>query len=258
LQSPKLLHYNTHISLLRKASMPDHKVSCILPSYNERDRIGAVLEVLTNSSLINELIVVNNGTDDSDLVIEPYKNKITHYLNFDHKLGKGGALREALKYVSHPTTFLIDADLVGLEERHIGALVLPVIRDETDMSVGILYRWGDHAHFFRHKMLTISGQRAIKTKLLKKALAHPLAGEYGPEVCMNYYFYLHGLRRQKVTLFGPRDTPNFVKHGLWVGGQMFVGETVDVLRKYGELYLWRFPQEKIGIVLRDMNPKKYH
>ena len=50
-----------------------NKVSCIIAAYNEGPRIGAVLDAISNNSLIDEIIVVNDGSkDNTQAVVEQY------------------------------------------------------------------------------------------------------------------------------------------------------------------------------------------
>jgi glycosyltransferase involved in cell wall biosynthesis len=219
-------------------------VTCIVPCYNESATIGPILELLIRSELIGQIIVADDSTDGTATVVDRYADRVDHIVRSGAKLGKGGAIRRVLPLVRHPVTLLLDADIRGLEERHLAHLILPVLRDEADMCVGIFYRGGDNAQFFRMNTIAISGQRALRTDLLAEAMRDDLAGYYGPEICMNYYCRLHGMRRKKVTLFDADDQPKYVKHGIVDGGREFLRETADVLSKYGQLYLWRYPVEK--------------
>jgi glycosyltransferase involved in cell wall biosynthesis len=219
-------------------------VTCILPCYNESATIAPILDLLTQSELIGQIIVVDDSTDHTPEIVARYGDRIDHYLRPGKKLGKGGAIRRALPLIKHPVSFLLDADISGLAERHLAHLILPVLRDETDMCVGIFYRGGDQAQFFRMNTIAISGQRAIRSDLLKIAMQDELAGYYGPEICMNYHCRRRGLRRKKVTLFDADDQPKYIKHGAIEGGREFLRETTDVVSKYGQLYLWRYPLEK--------------
>lgn len=39
--------------------MANHKVSCIIPTYNEADRIGKVLDAVVGYPLVDEVIVID-------------------------------------------------------------------------------------------------------------------------------------------------------------------------------------------------------
>ncbi|MGC8981459.1 MAG: glycosyltransferase family 2 protein [Minisyncoccia bacterium] len=40
-------------------------ISCIIPAYNEEKRIKDVIEAIKNSKLIDEIIVVSDGSTDN-------------------------------------------------------------------------------------------------------------------------------------------------------------------------------------------------
>ena len=44
-------------------------ISVIVPAYNEEKKIGGVLKSLINSSLVDEIIIINDGSNDNTLSI---------------------------------------------------------------------------------------------------------------------------------------------------------------------------------------------
>ena len=49
-------------------------VSCVIPAYNEAARIAGVLEAVTRHPLINEVIVVDDGsTDETPNVVAKFR-----------------------------------------------------------------------------------------------------------------------------------------------------------------------------------------
>ena len=46
-------------------SMLRDKISAVIPAYNEAETIGAVIEELKKCSLVGEIIVVDDGSDDN-------------------------------------------------------------------------------------------------------------------------------------------------------------------------------------------------
>ena len=47
--------------------MLKRKVLCVVPAYNEEKTVYNVLKVLTNSPLINRIVIVNDGSTDNSL-----------------------------------------------------------------------------------------------------------------------------------------------------------------------------------------------
>ena len=63
------------------------KVSCIICAYNERSRIGNILNVSSNHPLIDEIIVVDDGSSDN-LGKEIIKFEGVRYIKHNKNLGK--------------------------------------------------------------------------------------------------------------------------------------------------------------------------
>ncbi|HEV8601462.1 MAG TPA: glycosyltransferase [Patescibacteria group bacterium] len=45
--------------------MPQIKVSCIIPTFNESARVAGVLEAVVGHQLVSEVIVINDGSKDN-------------------------------------------------------------------------------------------------------------------------------------------------------------------------------------------------
>ena len=112
------------------------KVSSIVPAYNEERNISTVLDVLTTSTLIDEILVVDDGsTDKTAQVVKenfPGVNLIFHSQN----KGKADALLTGAKKAKNEILFFCDADLTGLKQKHIRGIVVPVLSGKTRMVVG--------------------------------------------------------------------------------------------------------------------------
>jgi dolichol-phosphate mannosyltransferase len=91
-----------------------HKLSIIVPVYNEESTIGIVLEKLIKLELNDcdkEVIVVNDGsTDKTAEVLERFKDrcKVVHKGKNE---GKGSAIKIGLKHASGDIITICDADL---------------------------------------------------------------------------------------------------------------------------------------------------
>ena len=106
----------------------------IIPAYNEEKNIGHVLSVLKDVALINKVIVVSDGsTDDTVNVAKSYGVEIIELME---NRGKGGAIKAGLDNFQADVVLFLDADLLGLTEKHVLNLVEPVINDEADMTIG--------------------------------------------------------------------------------------------------------------------------
>ena len=110
-------------------------VAAIVPAYNEAKTIGAVLGVLTKCRLINEVIVVSDGSTDDTVKIALQFDGV-QVVELPENRGKGGAMKAGLEQTAAEIVLFLDADLIGLTEDHVNALLQPVLENQALMSLG--------------------------------------------------------------------------------------------------------------------------
>src|SRR5690554_7128186 len=110
------------------------KVSALLPAYNEEKTIASVISVLKQSSKINEIVVIDDGSIDN--TFQKAKKCGARVIKLKKNQGKGAALQKGISEISADIILILDADLIGLKELHIDSLLGPVIEQQVDMTVG--------------------------------------------------------------------------------------------------------------------------
>lgn len=141
------------------------KIAVIVPAYNEEKQIGAVLDILTRIELVNEIIVVNDGSEDrtSDVARSYDVTVIDHQVNG----GKGAAMQTGICATDADIILFIDADLIGLKQEHIDNLIRPLIEDPSlMMTVGKFTGGRLRTDLAQSLVPFISGQRAVKREFL--------------------------------------------------------------------------------------------
>ena len=186
----------------------------IIPAYNEEKNIGHVLSVLKDVALINKVIVVSDGsTDDTVNVAKSYGVEIIELME---NRGKGGAIKAGLDNFQADVVLFLDADLLGLTEKHVLNLVEPVINDEADMTIGIFEK-GRIATDLAQKMAPyLSGQRALKFSLLEKISDLDVA-RFGVELALNRFMESSNIRVKEVLLYDMSHVMKEEKMGVWKG-----------------------------------------
>lgn len=205
---------------MRPSSMGDgsgekQKVAVVVPAYNEGKRIVPVLKAVLAAKLVDQVIVVDDGSRDNTSEVAGRLPGV-EVVRFTSNLGKAAAMAAGVAHTDAPIVAFIDADLDGLASEHIDDIVRPVLNDECDMCIGIFRGgkfWSDTAQRITP---LISGQRAIRRQLIEVV---PYFSEVrmGAEVLLNTAAKRARARVKRVVLRGVSNQFKERKMGLVKG-----------------------------------------
>lgn len=157
------------------------KTACIIPAFNEEKTIKDVIEVVKNVKIIDEIIVVSDGSKDNTAKISRDMGVFT--IEYEENKGKGAALKAGIDNTNADILLFLDADLIGLTKQHVISLLEPVINDEADMTIGIFSN-GRLATDLAQKVAPhLSGQRAVKKEIIMNMSDIDMT-RYGVEVAL--------------------------------------------------------------------------
>src|SRR5690625_1626002 len=140
------------------------KAAAVVPAYNEEDNIHAVLSVLESCPLLDEVIVVSDGSTDQTAQVA--RQHDVRVVELPVNMGKGGAMKAGSRHTDAEVLLFVDADLIGLTREHIAQMLNPVLRGECMMSVGV-FEDGRLATDLAQKMAPfLSGQRAMVRSII--------------------------------------------------------------------------------------------
>lgn len=182
-------------------SQRSRKVTAIVPAYNEQKRIKKVLEVLVNSSDVDEVICVNDGSTDNTLAIAK-KIKGVKVLDLKKNYGKAYAVAMGVTKATGSIVVFVDADLVGFNSESIHALIKPLQAKGYDAAIG--YRSGNSDKYF---FKPLSGERAYFKKDILPHLNKIKDKGYGLELYLNYAF-----KDKQVKLLALKGVVHTLKH----------------------------------------------
>ncbi len=116
------------------------KVSILLPVYNESATIETIVEKIysINWPIEFEVIIVDDGsTDGTPDKLSALKGRFPAIVLIEHRrnLGKGGAIKTAIKYSSGDIIAIQDADL-EYEPSEIKKLIRPILEGQADVVYG--------------------------------------------------------------------------------------------------------------------------
>lgn len=225
------------------------KLVCVVPVYNEADLIINTINNLKQVKIIDEIVVVNDGSTDNTLDIVKKLN--IRFINLKKNYGKGYAIKTAIQTLEYDYIAFIDGDL-GDTSIEVENLILPVINGKTDVTIaqfskkdtinytkggfGIVKKFAKYGiFFFTNKELdnSLSGQRVYKKEVIKKIDYIP--NNYGIEVAMTIQTLNNGFSILEVPVtmthrYSQRDLKGFLHRGK---------QFLDILKTFIVMYFKR-------------------
>ncbi|HII39162.1 TPA: glycosyltransferase, partial [Candidatus Micrarchaeota archaeon] len=154
------------------------RVSVVVPCFNECATVGHVVAIAKSSPLVDEVIVVDDGSsDDSSAVAKDAGARVVRH---SRNKGKGAAILSGARAARNSVLVFVDADFVNLGSEAIESLALPVLEREAELCKASFDRSGGRVTELTAKPLLeflfpevslqqpLSGQFAVRKKLLKQ------------------------------------------------------------------------------------------
>jgi len=117
------------------------KLSIIIPVYNEKSTIKEIIHRIKNVPIDKEIIIADDCSTDGTREIlrklqsEEYDKGEIKIIYHEKNMGKGWAIRTALKYVSGEIVIIQDADL-EYEPEDYPRLIEPIVSGEASVVYG--------------------------------------------------------------------------------------------------------------------------
>lgn len=163
--------------------MNDVTISCIIPAYNEAVRIGEVLTSVVGHPLIDEVIVVDDGSTDGTAEVVEQTAGLRLIRQVPNK-GKTWAVTVGINEAKGSHLLLVDADLLGLSPDDLTRLITPVRDGAADVSISLRRNAPRLWHLIGIDY--ISGERVVRKSLFDGRMAEMRAlPKFGLEVFMN-------------------------------------------------------------------------
>lgn len=211
------------------------KVTALIPAFNEKKTITSIIKTIQNHSEVDGVLVVDDGSSDGTAFVS--KKTGVRVISLEKNQGKGAALQRGIEEINSDIILMLDADLIGLKEKHINTLLDPIFKGECDMTVGVFSDGRgltDLAQFFAPNL---SGQRAVKTNVIKN-IGNLKDSGYGVEIAINKYVKKFG-RLKYVNLSDLSHIMKEEKRG-------FVRGVADRAKMYWDILKVTLTKSKIG------------
>jgi glucosyl-3-phosphoglycerate synthase len=181
------------------------KVSVIIPVVNESETIRSVVEFAASSPLVDEVIVVDDGSIDGtpELATAAGAKVITSTM-----LGKGASMKDGIRNAENETLLYLDGDLRGLQQNLVELMTAPLLSGEAD--------------FVKARFTRSAGRVTILT-------ARPLLRTYFPELA-DFHQPLSGIIAARRSLLQaiPFENDYGVDIGLFIDAAMSKARLVEV------------------------------
>ncbi len=139
------------------------KLSIVVPVFNERTTLPAVLENIARVPMDKEILIVDDGSTDGtreylqDLAQGPGEGIRVFF--HDRNRGKGAALRTGFAEVAGDIVIIQDADL-EYDPQDYPSLLQPILDGRADVVYGSRFLGGPHRvlffwHYVGNKLLTL-------------------------------------------------------------------------------------------------------
>lgn len=201
------------------------RVSCILPAYNEARRIGGVLSAVLGHPLVQEVLVVDDGSRDGTSAVARAAG--ARVIALPQNGGKTRALLEGIAAAEGEFLLFLDGDLLGLDAAAVTALLAPVIEGRAEVAISLR---GNAPRTWRLIGLDyISGERVMPRVMLRgREEAMRALPRFGVEVFLNRLWIGAGARVAVVRWPGVRSPSKGSKLGRWRGLAADLGMMRDI------------------------------
>jgi HAD superfamily phosphoserine phosphatase-like hydrolase len=182
-------------------------VTVIIPTLNEEKTIKSVIELVSGSPLVSEILVVDDKSLDNTL--EQAQMPLTRIYT-STRLGKGASMREGMLLAANDIIAYLDADILTYPGNIIEMLTLPIINGEVDFVKSCFDRQAGRVTELVAKPLIsilfppltrfsqpLSGMIAGKRSFLKKLT---FENDYGVDIGILIDMFILGARIREVNI----------------------------------------------------------
>lgn len=209
------------------------KTTAIVAAFNEGPRVADVTRVLKRCHGVDEVLVVDDGSKDN--TAEAAMRTGVRVISLPENVGKGGAVAKGIEETSGDVVLLIDADLVGLTEKHVKDLLEPVKKGAADMTIGIFHGGRFKTFVSNAAFQPFTGQRAFKRDLFDPDELKDT--RYGLETMMTQISKEKAARVVKIRLDNITQVTKEEKFGVIKGMSHRMTMYSEVIRQF---FRWAF------------------
>ena len=189
-------------------------VSAIIPAHNEGKTICGVIKPLLGHCLIDEIIVVDDGSTDE--TAKCARSMGVTVISLPTVRGKAAAMSRGLRAAHNEIVFFCDADVIGLTPEMVTQIVTPVTSGDYGMYVGIRGRKTYWANRLLRFTPILGGERAL-TRTLWNQVPRTYKKNFQIEIALNFFAKHLGQKMGFTVVRGLSQVIKEKKRGFWLG-----------------------------------------
>ncbi|HEX3555196.1 MAG TPA: glycosyltransferase family 2 protein [Thermoanaerobaculia bacterium] len=201
---------------MRESSEGDLRVAAIVPAFNEEATLTEVLSVLKAAPVVDEILVVSDGSTDRTVEIARALGLRTIHLRENQ--GKGRAMAIGVAHTDAPILLFVDGDILNLTVSLLDRLVEPVLTGRSDMNVGIRHRGRPINAIQDRTGPLLSGIRCLRREVFEAVPESHLEG-FAVETGLNWACRQLGCRITTVVMYNLKHLVKEKKRGLIQGSR---------------------------------------
>jgi polyisoprenyl-phosphate glycosyltransferase len=205
-------------------------IAAVVPAYNEYQTVGLVVKALKSSSRINEVVVVDDGSEDRTCAIAEAAG--AKAVKVSPNQGKGEAMSLGVSLTDAEVILFVDADFMNLTPEHIEAILKPIIEDEYDMVTGVVDRGKGINKIMESVEDPFAGMRALRRDIWEKT-PQKLKDGYLIDAALHVTAKRMDSRVKNIVLNNLKQVTKIKKHGLAEGTWLY-------LKMWGEIAVKAF------------------
>lgn len=172
--------------------MKNRQVGVVIPARNEERHLPGVLDTVCTVEWLSQIIIVEDDSTDGTLEIAKNYARLDERLSVIHLDRSSGKSRAMLAGVSAlqdrvEDVIFMDADLIGMQVRHIEDLYQPLGSNQCQMAVAVFRSGGMRTTAAQIVTPNLSGQRCLRRSAAFRALNLLANSGYGVEIGLTIY-----------------------------------------------------------------------
>ncbi|MEA5100430.1 MAG: glycosyltransferase family 2 protein [Bacteroidales bacterium] len=204
------------------------KITAIICVLNEEKTIRNVILSIQTFSIVNEIIVVNDGsTDNTEGIIKDLKQQIDIIdINLPKNKGKGYAMAVGVEYATNDIIVFVDADQIIIPYNYVYQMVVEHLRNKCNMTLG--YSTANILGKEVNPLKILTGERVLFKKDIEPILNRMKESRFGVETLLYLYYISTGKSILYTRLYGLKHKNKYEKTSLIKATKNYINEGLEI------------------------------